>query len=386
MSNADLWGGLCKTMKGSVMSNAARVLSLLAFWGLVWLVPGVGACAAAAEGGATPAWEMPDAIPMILIPHEEAVLSAAVSSQVLRIHKRIGESFQEGDPLIEFDRTVHEANRTKARAQLTSALTQLKSKESLFTDGTVSAAELAEARMNVEVARAHLVVAERDLGQCVIHAPYTGRVVRELVNRFELVQHGQPVMEIVADHVLKAQFLLPSEGLTRIALGQKVEVAVHETGTVVPGRVCAIGAVIDPGSGTVRVFADVENARQFLRVGMRGRVHLTPAVDDQGDASAPSTPTLQSPPEPSGEPVPARPVAPPSGTSMYASPSQSPLAMSLPDRSPAGQSRFNSIPPGFHGKGNAREQPRVRACVLIGCAGGGLPQDPLAEWNPRCLM
>lgn len=286
------------------MSKATRRLSILMVTLLAGALPGLVGRGEAAGGEPGAGWEMPGSIPMILIPHEEAVLSAAVSSQVIRIHKRIGESFQEGDPLIELDRTVHEANLTKARAQLTSATTQLKSKESLFTDGTVSAAELAEARMNVEVARAHLVVAQRDLGQCVIHAPYTGRVVRELVNRFELVQHGQPVMEIVADHVLKAQFLLPSEGLTRIAMGQGVKVEVHETGTVVPGTVCAMGAVIDPGSGTVRVFAEVENAGQFLRVGMRGRVHLNP--DDGGavESSPPSRtqPSTSPPAVPVGEP------------------------------------------------------------------------------------
>lgn len=306
------------------MTHAARLLPLLAVALLACPVPGTGTGIGIGIGtgigigigtghpvaiGADPhaEWSMPESIPMILIPHEEAVLSAAVPSQVLRIHRRIGESFQEGDPLIEFDRTVHEANLTKARAQLTSATTQLKSKESLFTDGTVSAAELAEARMNVEVARAHLVVAERDLGQCVIHAPYTGRVVRELVNRFELVQHGQPVMEIVADHVLKAQFLLPSEALTHIVLGQAVEVRVHETGTTVPGTVCAIGAVIDPGSGTVRVFAEVENAGQVLRVGMRGRVHLKPNGGDGGNAENSPPPSKEQP----STPLPAVPVAEP---------------------------------------------------------------------------
>lgn len=293
------------------MSTAARIPTFPVLVILACLVSGI-ATRRSAGGEARPGWEMPESIPMILIPHEEAVLSAAVSSQVVRIHKRIGESFQEGEPLLEFDRTVHEANLAKARAQLTSATTQLKSKESLFTDGTVSAAELAEARMNVEVARAHLVVAERDLGQCVIHAPYTGRVVRELVNRFELVQHGQPVMEIVADHILRAQFLLPSEALAHIALGQAVKVQVHETGTVVPGTVHAIGAVIDPGSGTVRVFAEVENAGQVLRVGMRGRVHLKPTNADVAVPPPPNRPPAQpSSPEPPAEPVPA----PPAGSS-----------------------------------------------------------------------
>lgn len=210
-----------------------------------------------------------------LVPRERAVLSAEVMSTVTRIHKELGEIFKAGEPLIELDSTVYAANRDKARAQVETARAQLESKQSLLVDGGVSTVEVEAARLNLATARANLILAQKEVDDCTLKAPYDGRVVRVLVNRYETVQPGQKLIEIVNDRVLRAQFLVPSAALKQIAKGASVSITVPEAELKVRGAITHIGAVVDPASSRVKVFAEIANPGRTIRAGMRGYLLLS---------------------------------------------------------------------------------------------------------------
>jgi len=222
---------------------------------------------------------------VILVPHQKAVLSAEVASIVREMRREMGEIFQKGEPLVLLDDTAYRATRDKTAAQVASAGAQLQSKENLLVDGGASVAEVETARMNLAVAKANKIIAERDLAACTLAAPFSGRVVKVLVNPHEYVQPGQELLEIVDDSILRAQFLLPSKALPRIEKGQPVRIEVHETGAVVSARISHIGAKVDPASSTVKVLAELDNEDRALRAGMRGTLRfLATGDDDAGDA------------------------------------------------------------------------------------------------------
>jgi multidrug resistance efflux pump len=131
------------------------------------------------------------------------------------------------------------------------------------------------ARKELSLAESNLNIAERELKNCQIQAPFTGRVVKVLINEHELVQKGTQLLEIVNDSVLRAKFLLPSAYFKKVKKGQKVRVNIVETGQITKAVVSHISAVIDPASESFMVYAEVDNAEGLLRVGMRGRFKLS---------------------------------------------------------------------------------------------------------------
>ncbi len=245
-------------------------------WALV-LSAGSLACLSLFSGEPSGAADPDDRpISVILVPHERATLSAEVPSTVENILKEMGQIFKAGEALIQLDKTIYAANRDKARAQVASAKAQFQSKQNLLVDGGASVTEVETARMDLAVAQANLVLAEKRLSACTIRAPYEGRVVKVHVHKHEVVQPGQKLVDIVDDRVLRAQFLVSSTALPHVKLDATVAIEVFETKSVVQATISHVGAVIDPASSSVKVFAEVANQDRKLRGGMRGTVRLSP--------------------------------------------------------------------------------------------------------------
>ncbi|MCX7934727.1 MAG: efflux RND transporter periplasmic adaptor subunit [Planctomycetota bacterium] len=211
-----------------------------------------------------------ESLPAVFEPRRRAVLSARISSQVVRIHKEMGEAFGADEVLLTFDDTVFRAAQQRAAAQYRLALATLKNRERLSQDGGISQIELEQARTEAEVAAANLRIAEKELAQCVVRAPWPGRVAEIMVNEHEIVALGKPLMEIVDDRVLLAKALAPASWLPRLRLGQTVGIRVIETGETVDSRLSHIGAVVEPASATVRIYVEVDNSAGRIRPGMRG--------------------------------------------------------------------------------------------------------------------
>lgn len=237
-----------------------------------------------------------DAPIVVLEPRRKALLSAQLSSIVVKVHKDRGEVFMVGDPLVSLDDTVFKANREKAKAELDLALERLKAKQRLFADNTLPRVELQEAVAGAAVAKANLDIAEKALTDCRVTAPFSGRVSQALVNQHETVRPGQGLMEIIDDHTLLAAFLLPSRSLTRLKLDHPVSVRVLETGDVVRGRLRQMEAQVDPVSSTIRVYAEIDNRGKGLRSGMRGTLLTRDLiVESTGNADRGRLPTALSP-------------------------------------------------------------------------------------------
>lgn len=298
-----------------------RTLLPLALLLLALLPLGRGGEKAVPEGGGNDLQ-----LPVSLAPRRQAVLSSEVFARVLAIHREFGQSFVAGAPLLKLDPAHYEQQRAKAAANVAlaeaewkaaqerfSAKPRLKKTEArhrltkaqlatakrLHADQSLSALDLAQAeeqraaaaadlesarldhapalarsRRNLDIARADLAEAERELAACTIRAPYNGRVVRLLVQEQELVQRGQALLEVVSDGTLLAKFLVPAAHFQRLRQGQPVTLHIAELDRQTTAVVSHIASALDPASQTVEVHAEVRNEAGVLRSGMTGTVVL----------------------------------------------------------------------------------------------------------------
>lgn len=207
----------------------------------------------------------------VLEPQNQALLSSEVASTVTSIEKRMGETFQKGNLLMQLDDTIFKANVTRNQAAAEKAKADAYSLQQLYKDKAVSLSEVRQAEAELARAQAELVIAQKALEGCTITAPYDGKVIQLYVKEYERVEPGQRLVEILDDRILIAKLILPESLLPQLNIGDSIRMRIDETGEMVEAKVVRIGAVLDPVSSLFKVDAEIVNADGKLRAGMEGR-------------------------------------------------------------------------------------------------------------------
>lgn len=223
-------------------------------------------------------------VKVVIFPFREAVIPALTESRVLKYYFNEGEKFPSGKTLAQLDKIVYkqrlfkiEASVKEAKASLTFAKKNAKRTKKVYEKGMLGHTEMEKAALEAEIAeakylsaKASYIVAKRELDLCDITAPFDGRLVEKLVNEYEYVRTGQPLMKIIDDNQLLAVMHLPSSEKNKIKLGQPMKIKIDETQTTHQGKIYKISGVIDPGSRTFEIKVLLDNKKGSLSAGMSG--------------------------------------------------------------------------------------------------------------------
>ena len=162
-----------------------------------------------------------------------------------------------------------------AEARLTQSLSVVDAKTQSYNaaQAAVSAAEanlnlkaakVAEARAEVARLENEVARAQQDLHDCTLHAPFTGRVTREIVGRGGIVASGQPVLHLTMMDPIKLVATVTGEQSRMLPSGRRVRAT--PSGVSLPGGVTELsGTVIgkpevaDAATRTFRVEILVRN-------------------------------------------------------------------------------------------------------------------------------
>lgn len=150
----------------------------------------------------------------LVSPHNQVTLSAEVTGRVIKINPEfeVGRFFSAGDVLLKLDDRdyktsirIAEQEVRRSAAALDLASTAKERMEQLAAQDGASLAELETARSlflqtenDVEVAKANLDQAKRDLERTDIVAPFAGRVVTKSIGLGELITVGTTLGDVFA--------------------------------------------------------------------------------------------------------------------------------------------------------------------------------------------
>lgn len=202
-------------------------------------------------------------VPVLMSSEGEATLSSQMAGKIKAINFSIGQSFNKGQLLLEFDCEEQQSRLESAKAELLGATETHLAKLKLQGLGAAGELEVTLAAAAVEKSRAGVRQVETQMTLCKIMAPYNGQVARLRTKPFESVSLGQPLMEIVAQGGLKAVMHVPAAWLEWIKPGTPVLVRLAETKLEHPGRVSKLNSRVDGVSQTLEIEAiiDTKNAR-----------------------------------------------------------------------------------------------------------------------------
>ena len=258
---------------------------------------------------------------------EDVVVSAEVGGRVARLVRDLGDRVEAGGPLVELDqeklRYRVEAQRAaldqarakygaasdaelpplertpdvqRTTASLADAKQQLERAESLASRTLIAQSDLDQARTRFETARAareaalasarqlradieaqtaSLKLAERDLRESTIRAPFGGYVAERLVSLGQLVQPQTPIMRIVRLDPLKLTAEVPEKFAPWVISGREVSLRVDAyPDRVVQGRIVRISPSVNLKSRAFAIEGAVPNADGRLKPGTFARVQI----------------------------------------------------------------------------------------------------------------
>lgn len=209
---------------------------------------------------------------LLVVADQESAMSAPAAARVSAVEVRLGDAVAAGRPLVRFECAEVEARREAAVAEASAARLQHEAK--LRLQGLQSAAEIevALAAAAVDRAQAQTRVIEAQLAQCVVRAPFDGRVARIHVRPGQSVTAGAPIIDVVGSGAVRARVNAPSRWLAWLKPGERLDAVIDETGRRHAMRVARVAGRVDAVSQTIELETTFEGGGADLLPGMSGRV------------------------------------------------------------------------------------------------------------------
>ncbi len=211
-----------------------------------------------------------NAVRGVVKPTEEAVISSELQARVKRMPFRDGQWFKKGDLLVEFDCSKYWAELAAAKAELEAREKTAENNQALAKLNGIGQLEVDVSEAEVKQAKAAVRSASLAVRHCKITAPFSGRVVKGLVNPHESVNPYDEVMSVLNDKTFEIELILPSSSLRWVTKKSVFKFYIDETQELYLAEVVEIGARVDPVSQTIRVFGQFKEQPKQVLAGMSG--------------------------------------------------------------------------------------------------------------------
>jgi membrane fusion protein, multidrug efflux system len=266
-----------------------------------------------------------------LAAEDQVTISSQTDGAVARVLVDLGDRVKAGQTLLELDREKLEYNLENQKAALARALAKYGATEpghlpsvDQTPDVQKSAAELLQARQSferaeelnkrqlvpkqalddaeatlrakqaahdsalqnaknlaadIDASNAMLKLADRQLRDASIRAPFDGYVQKRLVSLGEFVKSQTPVMSIVRMDTLKAIGEIPERMAPWVQVGQAAGVSIDAfPGKAIAGKVSRISPAVNTPTRAFAFEALVPNGDGLLKPGTFARVHVTTSL------------------------------------------------------------------------------------------------------------
>lgn len=207
--------------------------------------------------------------------NESAVIRSEIAGRISAIRFKEGERAEKGGVLLTINSEEFEAQVKQIAAVVELNKMNFERAQQLRPEGLIAERAYDEAASRLKESEASLSLAKVRLDKSIIRAPFNGRLGLRQVSPGDFVQPGQAIVNLEDTHSIKVDFRIPEIYLSRVQVGQPVQVGVDVyPDRLFEGRIYAIDARIDNATRTVLVRARIPNPAGALHPGMFARVAL----------------------------------------------------------------------------------------------------------------
>ncbi len=207
-------------------------------------------------------------------PFREVTLSSPVQSFIEEHFVREGDTVQAGDLLCRLFLRIEQLEVERSRGLIEKREFDFRGSQNLFADRLISEDEALAARIELDLARLQLEIAEENVRLREIRSPIDGIIVERMVEDGETVTATEPIFVVVNIEQIYVQFYVRAEDLRHIRVGQEASVRFPELDLEggMPGTVEFIDPRVDAASGLLRVRVLMDNPEQRVKAGVRAVV------------------------------------------------------------------------------------------------------------------
>jgi RND family efflux transporter MFP subunit len=209
----------------------------------------------------------------VVLPFRQVEVSSPVSSRILELKVKEGDSVKEGQPLALLYGKLEELEMQRAKTLLERREFEAKSSKRLYDNKIIPEAKALESRIDLDLARLQYETAAEEVRLRTVVAPLDGVVVSRTRETGESVATAQPLFRILDLSKVVVQIAVGPSALTGFAPGKKVRVSLPQVAE--PANAEGEVILVDPcvnAEGKVRVRVLVDNADRRIRAGLKALV------------------------------------------------------------------------------------------------------------------
>ena len=213
--------------------------------------------------------------------NESVDVTAKVSNLVTAVHFGEGQPVARGALLVELDGAQARAQVAIAQAALTESQAQYKRSRELYTTKALSESQLDQIEATLRSNEARLAVAQAQLADTQIRAPFAGRTGLRRVSVGSLVNPGTVITTLDDTGSIKLDFTVAETYLAALSPGLSISArSAAYPGRTFEGRIASVDSRVDPTTRSVIVRALVPNPDGLLKPGMFLTVRISRGAAD----------------------------------------------------------------------------------------------------------
>lgn len=188
---------------------------------------------------------------------KEAEILARVTGEIEALECEEGDQVREGQVLLRIDNDEYRLRVAQAEANAASLRDRYNRLKEMWDQKLVSAEEYQNGLNELTSAEAEENLARLNLSYTRVTAPFTGRIVRRLVDVGQNVSNGTALFSIADFDPLLARVHVPSKEFKKLKPNQPVELVLDSNATPLQGIIKLVSPIIDPASGTIKLTIEI---------------------------------------------------------------------------------------------------------------------------------
>ena len=206
---------------------------------------------------------------------ESVIVRSEIGGRITQISFKEGQRVTKGQRLFRLDGSITAAELAQAKANLVLSKSKYDRAIDLKGKGFISQQARDEAENNLRVAEASVQLSGARLDKTEIRAPFSGVIGLRQVSVGDYVKDGQDLVNLESLDALKADFRVPEIYSSQVREGQSLQISLDAfPDKTYPAQVFAINPLVDQAGRAIVIRARVANAEGNLRPGMFARVRL----------------------------------------------------------------------------------------------------------------
>ena len=226
-------------------------------------------------------------VPASVEAKEATIISSRLLARITKVHVRAGDYVQQGDLLLELEKTDLLARAQQAgeqvrsvEARLTEARQNLQRADELHQRGLIAVADRDAARADAAAleadmssARQALEEAQAAVGFSEIHSPISGRVVDRFAEPGDTASPGTQLLSLYNPFSLWVEARVREQLALSLETGQSLQVEIPSLDRTMAATIEELVPAADPGSRSFLVKAILPSEKQLLP-GMYARLQV----------------------------------------------------------------------------------------------------------------